>query len=75
MAGQPSVSEAWTHCLDLFGRGGRSMRMIGRIVAVGVAGHPLIVRAVIVGMTVIVSFYGQLTMTGCLRCLQRDRIM
>ena len=51
------------------------MRVIGRIVAVGVAGHPLIVRAVIVGMTVIVSFYGQLTMTGCLRCLQRDRIM
>ncbi len=75
MAGQPSVSQAWTHCLDLFGHGGRSVRMIGRIVAVDVAGHPLIVRAVIVGMPVIVNFRGQLTMTGRLRRLQRDRIM
>lgn len=75
MAGQPSVSKAWTHCRDLFGRGGRSVRMIGRVVAVGVAGHPLIVRAVIVGVTVIVNFRGQLTMTSRLRRLNRDRIM
>lgn len=75
MIHQPRASEAWTYCLDLFRRGGRSVSMIGRIVAVGVAGDPLIVRAVIMGMTVIVELRAKLPMTGCLRRLQRDRIM
>ncbi len=75
MASQPRLSEAWIHCLDLFGRGGRSVSMIGRIVSVAVSGRPLIVRAVIVGVTVIVKLRRQLTMTGCLCRLPRDRIM
>jgi hypothetical protein len=49
--------------------------MIGRIVSVAVSGRPLIVRAVIVGVTVIVKLRRQLTMTGCLCRLPRDRIM